>query len=78
MKDVFGFELRDGDTVAFVDLVDNSLTIGTIVQIYPKKPDMIRIKYRSGYTNKYPNEVVKRVLEPSDLKLLKFTIGANQ
>lgn len=78
MKDVFGFDLFVGDTVAFVDLVDNSLTRGTIIHILPDVPVKIHIKYRGGYTNKYPNEVAKRVLEPDDLKLLKFTLGANQ
>ncbi len=78
MKDVFGFELFVGDTVAFVNSVDNSLTMGTIDHIYPKNPEMIQIKYSGGFTNKYPAGVAKRVLEPTDLKLLKFTLGANQ
>jgi len=78
MKDIFGFELFIGDTVAFVNLVDNSLAMGTIDHIYPKNPAAICIKYRDGYTNKYSEDVVKRVLGPADLKLLKFTIGSNQ
>ncbi len=78
MLDIFGFELRVGDTVAFLDSLHQEMTTGTIIHIYPKKPDMVHIKYHGGYTDKYPHGVVKRVLEPADLKLLKFTIGSNQ
>ena len=71
MKDIFGFDLSVGDTVAFV--TSNSLTIGTIDHIYPKTK-VLEIKHPGGYANKTVSEVAKRVLKPSDLKLLKFTI----
>jgi len=75
MQDFFGFELRVGDTVATLDPTTLNLIIGTVKELLPSQ---VRIKYSHGETNKYPGEVVKRVLEPSDLKLIKFTIGSDQ
>ena len=72
MKDLFGFELNVGDTIALIDPVTHNLTIGSIQEI---NPPVLKIKFSQGETNKYPGEVVKRVLEPADLKLIKFTIG---
>ena len=75
MKDLFGFELNVGDTIALIDPVTHNLTIGSIQEI---NPPVLKIKFSQGETNKYPGEVVKRVLEPADLKLIKFTIGSDQ
>lgn len=75
MKDFFGFELSVGDTVVMIDPAALYLTIGTVKEILQRE---VRIKYLDGETNKYPGEVVKRVLEPADLKLIKFTIGSDQ
>ncbi len=73
MLDIFGFELFVGDTVAFISY--GEIITGMINNI---NHTQLVIKYPGGYTNKFPKEIVKRVLDPADLKLLKFTIGSNQ
>jgi len=75
MKDIFGFELSVGDTVAFGEPAASRLVTGVIKSI---DTYTLYIKFPHGYTNKYPGEVAKRVLEPADLKLLKFTLGSDQ
>ena len=75
MKDIFGFALSVGDTVAFIKPTTNSLVHGKIRNI---GVNHLYIKWQGGIANKYPADVVKRVLEPADLKLLKFTLGSDQ
>ena len=75
MKDVFGFELSVGDTVAFIQNSSLKLIIGKIDSL---GANHVYIKWTGGTTNKYPIDVVKQVIKPADLKLLKFTIGSDQ
>ena len=77
MLDAFGFELFVGDTVACIQTSSNKLIIGEITQF---GENFVYIKTDGlGFdTTKYPADIVKRVIKPADLKLLKFTIGSDQ
>ncbi len=61
MKDVFGYELRIGDRVAFNPPNYKGLTTGTVVAFTPK---MVRVSYNGNYT--YKKDVVTTVVYSFD------------
>lgn len=79
-KDFFGFDIYTGDTVAAI--WDVYLKECTVINVYPEH-NRINLEFtdlggaRSDFTCQ-ASAVVKKIMDPEDLKLVKFTLGANQ
>jgi len=59
MEDIHGYELKIGDTVAFVPPRDNRLQIGKITAI---RPDKVHIEYNDNFCALNGYEVVKKIM----------------
>lgn len=77
-RDFFGFELEVGDQVALINPGYKELIAGKVTKLNAK---MVTVEYeRRGYRGKstvsrYASDLVKRVFDPDQVKMMKFAMG---